>query len=67
MIQAVNIAKQMPGVPVKLIWTREEDMTHGRYHPITQAKMVGAFDENRTAMVRVLASMALAVQQEARA
>lgn len=44
--QAVAIAKQVPGVPVKLIWSREEDMTHGRYHPITQAKMVGAFDAN---------------------
>jgi isoquinoline 1-oxidoreductase subunit beta len=50
--QAIAIAKQMPGVPVKLIWSREEDMTHGRYHPTTQAKMVGAFDanDNLTAM-----------------
>ncbi|MDB5804104.1 MAG: aldehyde dehydrogenase [Betaproteobacteria bacterium] len=45
-IQAVGIAKQMPGVPVKLIWSREEDMTHGRYHPTTQCKMTGSFDEN---------------------
>ena len=37
--QAVLIAKQMPGTPVKLIWTREEDMTHCQYHPITQCKM----------------------------
>jgi isoquinoline 1-oxidoreductase beta subunit len=44
--QAIAIAKQIPGTPVKLIWTREEDMTHGRYHPITQAKMVGALDAN---------------------
>jgi len=44
--QAVAIAKQIPGTPVKLIWSREEDMTHGRYHPVTQAKMVGAFDAN---------------------
>jgi isoquinoline 1-oxidoreductase beta subunit len=42
--QAVLIAKQIPGTPVKLLWSREEDMTHGRYHPITQCKMVGAFD-----------------------
>ena len=24
------------GTPVKLLWSREEDMTHGRYHPVTQ-------------------------------
>ncbi|WP_407184616.1 molybdopterin cofactor-binding domain-containing protein [Bradyrhizobium centrosematis] len=44
--QAVMIAKQMPGTPVKLLWSREEDMAHGRYHPITQCKMTGAFDAN---------------------
>ena len=43
-VQAVVIAKQMPGTPVKLIWSREEDMTHGTYHPITQCRMTGAFD-----------------------
>src|SRR5881296_1612219 len=42
--QAVLIAKQMPGTPVKLLWTREEDMLHGRYHPVMQCKLVGAFD-----------------------
>jgi isoquinoline 1-oxidoreductase beta subunit len=42
--QAVLIAKQIPGTPVKLIWLREEDMLHGSYHPVTQARMVGAFD-----------------------
>jgi isoquinoline 1-oxidoreductase beta subunit len=42
--QSVSIAKQMPGVPVKLLWTREEDMLHGAYHPTTQAKLTGALD-----------------------
>jgi isoquinoline 1-oxidoreductase beta subunit len=42
--QAVAIAKQMPGTPVKLLWTREEDMTHGRYHPVMQARLTGALD-----------------------
>jgi isoquinoline 1-oxidoreductase beta subunit len=42
--QAVLIAKQMPGTPVKLIWTREEDMTHCTYHPITQCKLSGGLD-----------------------
>jgi isoquinoline 1-oxidoreductase beta subunit len=44
--QAVLIAKEMPGTPIKLLWSREEDMTHGHYHPITQAKMTGALDGN---------------------
>jgi isoquinoline 1-oxidoreductase beta subunit len=42
--QAVLIAKQMPGTPVKLLWTREEDMTHGRYHPVTQCRMTAGLD-----------------------
>ncbi|MDA9445050.1 aldehyde dehydrogenase [Bradyrhizobium sp. CCBAU 51745] len=42
--QAVLIAKQMPGTPIKLLWTREEDMTHGRYHPVTQCKLTAGFD-----------------------
>ena len=42
--QAVAIAKEMPGTPVKLLWSREEDMLHGRYHPITQCKMTAGLD-----------------------
>ena len=42
--QAVEIAKAMPGTPVKLIWTREEDMLHGKFHPVTQCKLTGALD-----------------------
>jgi isoquinoline 1-oxidoreductase beta subunit len=42
--QVVTIAKQMPGTPIKLIWSREEDMAHGRYHPITQAKLTAGVD-----------------------
>ena len=44
--QAVLIAKQIPGTPVKLLWTREEDMLHGRYHPVMQSKLVAAFDSS---------------------
>ena len=42
---AVNVAKQVKGVPVKLVYSREEDMTHGWYRPVTQAKLVGGLDE----------------------
>ena len=42
--QAVAIAKQVPGTPVKLLWSREEDMQHGRYHPVTQCKLKAALD-----------------------
>jgi len=43
--QAVLIAKQVPGTPVKLLWTREEDMVQGRYHPVMQAKLTGGLDD----------------------
>ncbi len=43
--QAVRIARQMPGIPVKLLWSREEDMVNGFYRPATQAKLVGGLDE----------------------
>ena len=42
--QAVLIAKEMPGTPIKLLWSREEDMLHGKYHPIMQAKLTGGLD-----------------------
>ena len=46
--QAVLIAKQLPGTPVKLLWSREEDMAHGKYHPVTQCKLTAAFDADKT-------------------
>ena len=43
--QAVGIAKQMPGTPIKMIWSREEDMAQGRFHPVTQCKLVAGLDD----------------------
>ena len=43
--QAVLIARQMPGTPVKMMWSREEDMQHGKYHPVTQCKMTAGLDD----------------------
>lgn len=42
--QAVQIAKAMPGTPIKMIWSREEDMQHGSYHPVTSAKLTAGLD-----------------------
>ena len=44
--QAVLIAKAMPGTPVKLQWTREEDQRQGFYHPTTKARVRGALDSD---------------------
>ncbi|HEU0289917.1 MAG TPA: molybdopterin cofactor-binding domain-containing protein [Burkholderiales bacterium] len=44
--QAVRIAKEMPGTPVKLLWSREEDMRQGRFHPVMQCKLTGGIDAN---------------------
>jgi isoquinoline 1-oxidoreductase beta subunit len=43
--QAVLIARAMPGVPVKLIWSRDEDTAHGHYRPVTQARLRGGLDD----------------------
>ena len=43
--QAVLIAKQMPGTPIKLLWSREEDMQHGSYHPVTQCRLTAGLDD----------------------
>jgi isoquinoline 1-oxidoreductase beta subunit len=42
--QAVTVAKAMPGTPIKLLWSREEDTTHDSYHPISQCRMRAALD-----------------------
>lgn len=42
---AVAIAKQLPGTPIKMVWSREEDMAQGRFHPVTQCKLVAGLDE----------------------
>jgi len=43
--QAVNIAKHFPDVPVKMVWSREEDMGHDFYRPISQCKLAAGLDD----------------------
>jgi isoquinoline 1-oxidoreductase subunit beta len=42
--QVVQIAKQIP-YPVKLIWSREEDVKHGTYRPQASAHLKAALDK----------------------
>jgi isoquinoline 1-oxidoreductase subunit beta len=43
MAQAVEISKAVK-TPVKLVWTREDDMTHDYYRPASLHRMSGALD-----------------------
>lgn len=42
--QAVRIAMEMEGVPVQLVWSREEDLGHDFYRPAGAALMQAALD-----------------------
>jgi isoquinoline 1-oxidoreductase beta subunit len=44
--QAVKIAMAMPGTPIKLMWSREEDMRQGRYRPVSLVKLRGALNKD---------------------
>jgi isoquinoline 1-oxidoreductase beta subunit len=43
--KAVLIAKQIPGVPIKLIWSREEDMRQCTYRPVGLCKFSAGLDD----------------------
>jgi isoquinoline 1-oxidoreductase beta subunit len=47
-IPAAVLASKAVGAPVKVIWTREDDMTHDTYRPPALEEMSGAFDEAGT-------------------
>ncbi|WP_310568655.1 molybdopterin cofactor-binding domain-containing protein [Gemmatimonas sp.] len=42
--QAAAIAKTAPGVPVQLIWSREDDIRHDFYRPATMSRLRAALD-----------------------
>ena len=44
--QLTKIAMQVP-YPVKLIWSREQDLQHGAYRPQVAARLQGGLDNNK--------------------
>jgi isoquinoline 1-oxidoreductase beta subunit len=42
-----RIAKAMSPVPVKLVWSRENDIQHDYYRPAGMARFAGALDSNK--------------------
>jgi isoquinoline 1-oxidoreductase beta subunit len=43
---AVHAASAMPGVPIKMTWSREEDMTHDAYRPLAMARFRARVADN---------------------
>jgi isoquinoline 1-oxidoreductase beta subunit len=68
--QAVLIAKEA-GQPVKLVWTREEDIRHDFYRPVAMARLVAGLDaagtpiawKIRTAGQSIIAAVSARVMQ----
>src|SRR5262249_37204076 len=44
-VRAVEIAKQVPS-PVKVVWTREEDIQHDMYRPYYYDRIAAGLDEH---------------------
>jgi isoquinoline 1-oxidoreductase beta subunit len=44
-LRAAKVAKQMPGVPVQLVYTREEDMKNDFYRPAVVAQLKAALND----------------------
>ena len=45
--QAIDLAKAFQGRPIKMTWTREEDMTHDFPRPLGMARMQGAVKDGK--------------------
>jgi isoquinoline 1-oxidoreductase subunit beta len=45
-IEAALLSKEMGGTPVKVVWTREDDLQHGFYHTVTAERFEAGLDAN---------------------
>ncbi len=62
--QAVALAMQMPGVPVQLVWRREDDIAHDFYRPASVARLSAVLGtEHRIKSWQIKSASAAPVQQ----
>lgn len=45
-VEAALLAKEMPGKPVKVVWTREDDVRHSYYHTVSAEHLEGGLDKD---------------------
>jgi isoquinoline 1-oxidoreductase beta subunit len=45
-VEAAVLSRQMGGAPVKVTWTREDDIRHGYYHTVSVERLEGGLDAN---------------------
>jgi len=50
-VQAARIAKEFPGTPIKMIWSREEDMRNDFYRPAASARFRGVVRDGAAQLV----------------
>ncbi len=50
-IYAARVAQAMPGTPVQVTWSREEDMTHDFYRPGAVARFRGAVKDGKAVLM----------------
>ncbi|WP_425039438.1 molybdopterin cofactor-binding domain-containing protein [Primorskyibacter sp. S187A] len=60
---ATKVAMAMPGTPVQVTWSREEDMTHDFYRPMAMARFKGAVSDGKAVTLNGRISSAALVKQ----
>jgi isoquinoline 1-oxidoreductase subunit beta len=45
-IEAAFLSRELGGTPVKVVWTREDDVRHGFYHTVTAERLEAGIDAN---------------------
>ncbi|MGY6633795.1 MAG: molybdopterin cofactor-binding domain-containing protein [Alkalilacustris sp.] len=65
-VLAARIAQELPGTPVQITWSREEDMRHGFPRPAAVARMRGAVSDGRVTAFEARVAAASVMRQSSR-